>query len=90
MSAMIEIVTAELTDVLWLPSQAVFDRGGQPFVYLRGPNGFAPADVTLARSGGARVAVEGIEEGSVVALSDPTQLSGADAGTNAAEALPGQ
>jgi RND family efflux transporter MFP subunit len=90
MSAMIEIVTAELTDVLWLPSQAVFDRGGQPFVYLRGRNGFAPEDVTLARSGGARVAVEGIDEGSVVALSDPTQLSGADAGTNAAEALPGQ
>jgi hypothetical protein len=90
MSATIEIVTAELTDVLWLPSQAVFDRGGQPFVYLRGPGGFAPADVTLARSGGARVAVEGIEQGSVVALSDPTQLSGATAGTNAAEALPGQ
>jgi len=90
MSAMIEIVTAELTDVLWLPSQAVFDRGGQPFVYLRGPNGFAPIDVTLARSGGARVAVEGIEEGSVVALSDPTQLSGPETGTNAAEALPGQ
>lgn len=90
MSAMIEIVTAELADVLWLPSQAVFDRGGQPFVYLRGPNGFAPADVTLARSGGPRVAVEGIEQGSVVALSDPTQLSGPDTGTNAAEALPGQ
>lgn len=90
MSAMIEIVTAELTDVLWLPSQAVFDRGGQPFVYLRGPNGFAPADVTLARSGGARVAVEGIEQGSVVALADPTQLGGAETGNNAAEALPGQ
>jgi multidrug efflux pump subunit AcrA (membrane-fusion protein) len=90
MSAMIEIVTAELADVLWLPSQAVFDRGGQPFVYLRGPNGFAPLDVTLARSGGARVAVEGIEQGSVVALSDPTQLVGGEAGTNAVEALPGQ
>jgi multidrug efflux pump subunit AcrA (membrane-fusion protein) len=89
MSAMIEIVTAELTDVLWLPSQAVFDRGGQPFVYLRGPKGFTPLDVTLARSGGARVAIEGIDEGSVVALSDPTQLSDAAAGTNAAEA-PGQ
>lgn len=90
MSATIEIVTAELTDVLWLPSQAVFDRGGQPFVYLRGPNGFAPQDVTLARSGGARVAVNGIDQGSVVALSDPTQLGGAKNGTNAAEALPGQ
>ena len=87
---MIEIVTAELTDVLWLPSQAVFDRGGQPFVYLRQSNGFAPVDVTLTRSGGARVAVEGIEEGSVAALADPTQLSAGEIGPNAAGALPGQ
>ena len=90
MSAMVEIVTAELKDVLWLPSQAVFDRGGQPFVYLRQSNGFAPVDVTLTRSGGARVAVEGIEEGSVAALADPTQLSPGEIGTNAAGALPGQ
>ena len=42
------------------------------------------------QAGGPRVAVEGIEEGSVVALSDPTQLNAGETGTNAAEALPGQ
>lgn len=90
MSAMVEIVTAELADVLWLPSQAVFDRGGEPFVYLRGPSGFAPVDITLARSGGAQVAVEGIEEGGVVALSDPTQMGSEQMGGNAVGALPGR
>lgn len=90
MSATIEIVTAELQNVLWLPSQAVFDRGGQPYVYLRSPSGFIPSDISLVRSGGSQVAIEGLEEGSVVALSDPTDQVSGNAQSNAPGALPVQ
>jgi RND family efflux transporter MFP subunit len=90
MSAQIEIITAELSDVLWLPSQALFDRDGQKFVYLSRAGSFAPVDVELVRSGESRVVLQGLEEGAIVALADPTQRAEAGTTGSASEAITGR
>jgi multidrug efflux pump subunit AcrA (membrane-fusion protein) len=91
MTAEIEVVTAELKDVTWLPSQAVFDRDGQKFVYLSQANAFTPVDVTLVRAGESKIVITGLEEGDVVALSDPTQRAAeTEAAPDASKALSGQ
>ena len=90
MSAKIEIVTAELADVLWLPSQALFDRDGQKFVYLSRGGSFAPVDVELVRAGESKVVLEGLEEGAVVALADPTKQTEAATAGSASEAITGR
>jgi HlyD family secretion protein len=90
MSAEIEIVTAALSDVLWLPSQALFDRDGQKFVYLSRAGSFAPVDVKLVRSGESKVVIEGLDEGAVVALADPTKKATAATAGSASEAITGR
>lgn len=90
MSAKIEIVTAELSDVLWLPSQALFDRDGQKFVYLSRGGSFAPVDVELVRAGESKVVVEGLEENATVALADPTKMAEAGTTSSASEAITGR
>jgi hypothetical protein len=90
MSAKIEIVTAELADVLWLPSQALFDRDGQKFAYLSRGGSFVPVDVELVRAGESKVVVEGLEEDAVVALADPTKQAEAGAAGSASEAIMGR
>lgn len=90
MSAKIEIVTAELTDVLWLPSQALFDRDGQKFVYLSRAGSFAPVDVELVRAGESKVVVRGLEENAVVALADPTKKAQTGSTGSASEAITGR
>jgi multidrug efflux pump subunit AcrA (membrane-fusion protein) len=90
MSALIEIVTAELADVLWLPSQALFDRDGQKFVYLSRGGSFAPVDVDLVRSGESKVVIQGLDEGAVVALADPTKKTDAGSAGSASEVITGR
>jgi HlyD family secretion protein len=68
------VITVEtLNDVLWIPSQALFDRDGRSFVYLRTSNGFMPHDVTLVRRSESRAVLTGIQEGDAVAMSNPDQ-----------------
>jgi multidrug efflux pump subunit AcrA (membrane-fusion protein) len=90
MSAKIEIITAEMPDALWLPSQALFDRDGQKFVYLKRGGSFAPVDVKLVRAGESKVVIEGMEEGAVVALADPTKKTEAGAAGSASDAITGR
>ena len=87
MSVKVEIITAELRDVLWLPSQAVFNRDGQRFVYLRRSNGFSPSDVELVRAGESKLAIQGLKENDVVALADPTQQKEAAAAPSASDVI---
>ncbi len=90
MSAQIEIVTSDMHDVLWLPSQALFDRDGQKFVYLSRAGSFVPIDVELVRAGESKVVLKGLDEGAVVALADPTKKAQATTGGSASEALTGR
>jgi HlyD family secretion protein len=68
------VITIEtLNNVLWIPSQALFESDGRNFVYARGPNGFVPHDVTLVRRSESQAVISGIKEGEIVAMSNPDQ-----------------
>jgi multidrug resistance efflux pump len=70
------VITAETLDnALWAPSQALFERDGRSFVYLRTPGGFTPRDVTLVKRSESQVVLTGVNEGDMVALSNPTEQS---------------
>jgi HlyD family secretion protein len=70
------VITVDTMDnVLWIPSQALFDSDGRTFVYKRGPNGFLPHDVKLVQRSESQAVVNGIEEGALVAMSNPDQLN---------------
>lgn len=68
------VITAEtLADVLWVPSQALFQRDGRPYVYLKTATGFAPRDVTLVKRSESQAVLTGVNAGDTVALSNPSE-----------------
>jgi multidrug efflux pump subunit AcrA (membrane-fusion protein) len=68
------LITAEALDgVLWVPFQAVFESDGRTFVYLKSPNGFTPHDIKLVRRSESQVVLTGLNEGDLVAMSNPDQ-----------------
>jgi hypothetical protein len=68
------VITVEtLENVTWIPSQALFESDSRKFVYQRTPQGFLPHDVTLVRASESQAVVTGIDEGAVVAMSNPDQ-----------------
>jgi hypothetical protein len=75
MTAVIQITTEMLSNVLWVPSQALFDSDGRSFVYLQTSSGFTPRDVTLVRRSESQAVITGVAEGHSVALANPDQSS---------------
>ena len=73
MTSNMVITVDTLPDVLWIPSQALFESDGRTFVYARGKNGFVPHDVSLVRRSESQAVISGINEGELVALSTPDQ-----------------
>lgn len=71
-SARIRIEGTPVRNALSLPRQAVFDRDGTPTVFLQQPNGFVPTRVKVVARTQSRVILDGVAEGAVVALRDPT------------------
>jgi hypothetical protein len=68
------IITVDTIDnVLWIPTQALFESDGRTYVYSHGPNGFIPHDVKLTRRSESQAIITGINEGELVALSTPDQ-----------------
>jgi multidrug efflux pump subunit AcrA (membrane-fusion protein) len=68
------VITVETLDnVLWIPTQALFESDGRTFVYARGNDGFVPHDVALVRRSETQAVVAGIKEGETVAMSNPDQ-----------------
>jgi HlyD family secretion protein len=75
MSTRIVITTGMLPNVLWLPSQALFESDGRTFLYAQGTAGFVPRDVKLVRRSESQVVITGVNEGQLVALSSPDQAT---------------
>ena len=73
MTANVLITVETLKDVLWVPSQAVFESDGRAFLYAQSPEGFARRDITVLRRGESQTVITGLDEGQVVALSAPGQ-----------------
>jgi hypothetical protein len=60
-----------ITNVLYVPRQALFFRQGKPTVFIRAGRGFEPHPVTIKHMTESQVVVEGLDEGTEVALVDP-------------------
>lgn len=74
MSVRLVITTQKMDNVLWLPSQALFESDGRSFVYVQNGQSFSPKDVKLVRRSESKVVVEGLPEGQLVALANPDQI----------------
>jgi multidrug efflux pump subunit AcrA (membrane-fusion protein) len=83
MTSNILITVEALDDVLWLPSQALFESDGRAFVYLRTPQGFVSRDVKLVRRSESQAVITGLAEGEQVALSNPDQTKSTKTGDSA-------
>jgi len=68
------LVLDEQQDVISIPRQALFSKDGASVVYVRKAGGFEAVEVTTGSAGlGLVVVDEGLEEGNLVALRDPTR-----------------
>jgi hypothetical protein len=70
----VEIQVEKLPDVIHVPAQAVFQKGGQFLVYVHGKDGkFEPRPVQLVKqSESMMVIASGVQAGEIVAMADPT------------------
>jgi hypothetical protein len=86
-SARVFIKGRRLDDALHVPRQAVFEKNGKNHVFVRAGDDFAQREVKVVQRTEGRVALEGIDEGTEIALIDPTAAS-ASASTSSASPLP--
>jgi RND family efflux transporter MFP subunit len=73
MSVDVVINVERLENVLWVPSQAVFERDGRWFVFRQAPEGYITDEVSIVRRTESQAVVTGIDEGSTIALAEPGQ-----------------
>jgi len=59
-------------NVLYLPRQALFLKDGKRIVYVKKDSGYEQREVKIESENESRAAIDGLEEGSKVALIDPT------------------
>jgi multidrug resistance efflux pump len=62
----------QVDGVLQVPLQAVRQKNGKPIVYVQNGHGFETHEVKVVYRTESRAGLEGIDEGAVVALVDPT------------------
>lgn len=66
------IIKGDMTkSALYLPPQAVFDKEGKPMVYVKNGLRFEPREVKIVRRTEGELIIEGINEGTEVALVNP-------------------
>ncbi len=69
----VEIVVDKVSNAIYVPNQAVFEKDGKPVVYVKTANVFEPRFIKpLKRSESVLIVAEGVQPGEVVALTDPT------------------
>jgi len=73
LTAEITILGDPMKDVLLLPRQALFEKDGKPVAYIKTGSTFEAKEVKIARRTESRVAIEGLKEGTEVALVNPEQ-----------------
>lgn len=85
------ILLQDLDDVIAVPREAVFrDADGNPFVYVLRGGGFETVDVTTGPAALGRVVIEqGLQEGDVISLQDPSRSAAPAAEPDAEPSGPG-
>ena len=62
----------EMPNALHVPRQAVFDKNGKNYVFVRTGDRFEQRDVKVEQRTESRVVISGLSEGTEIALVDPT------------------
>jgi multidrug resistance efflux pump len=86
-SARVRLEGKEIPDALTVPRQGVFLKNGKTHVFVKAGDRFEQREVKVVHRTESRAALEGLPEGTEIALIDPTVAATA-AGTNAAPAVP--
>jgi hypothetical protein len=71
MNATMDVVIQRLADAISVPSKALFTRNGKPIVYVAGKGQYRVSWVKVVARNPDEVAVEGIDQGAMVALTEP-------------------
>lgn len=71
-SALLKIHGTKLNNVLYLPVQCLFDKDGKPIIYVKSNGDFTATAVKVKYRTESRIVVEGLSEGTEVALVNPT------------------
>jgi multidrug resistance efflux pump len=71
-SALVKVHGTRLSNVLYLPTQSLFDKDGKPVVYVKHGNEFDVASVKVKYRTESRIVIEGLTEGTEVAVINPT------------------
>jgi multidrug resistance efflux pump len=72
-TAQVVILGDKTKSALYLPTQAVFSKDGKPVVYVKNGSHFDSREVKIARRTEGQLIVEGLSEGTEVALVNPEQ-----------------
>lgn len=73
----VEIIVEKIPDAIHIPIQCVFEKDNRPIVYVKAGNRFEEKAIKpLKRSENTMVVAEGLREGELVALADPTAKPG--------------
>ena len=70
-SAHVTIAARSLHNVLYVPTQAVFEKNGRPVVFVKSGSGFRAQEIGVRSRAEARTVVEGLTAGTEVALLNP-------------------
>ncbi|MGD1104509.1 MAG: HlyD family efflux transporter periplasmic adaptor subunit, partial [Terriglobia bacterium] len=89
LTGVVAISAGEMKNVLYLPPQALFAKSGNPVVYVREGSDFVPQKIKIVRRSETRIAVEGLAEGTEVALVNPEQETPKTSAAPASPALGG-
>ena len=71
-SAAVTIDGKEIRDALTVPRQAVFQKNGKTHVFVKSGERFEQKEIKIVQRTESRAAIEGLPEGTEVALVDPT------------------
>jgi hypothetical protein len=66
-----DVVVERLPDAISIPAKALFTRRGHPVVFIADNGGYRLVEVKVLARNPDEVAISGIEQGSMVTLTEP-------------------
>lgn len=72
-SVEVTILGDAVKDALFVPRQALFEKEGKPVVYVKTGNTFEQHEVKIVRRTEAQIVIDGLAEGTEVALANPEE-----------------
>ena len=83
-TAHLTVLGANLANAIYVPREAIFQKGGKPTVYVKSGSGFVPREVKIRYFCEGLAVIEGLKEGTEVAAVNPeTNPSGSAKPANA-------